>query len=197
MHKYAKVIQFELGRVDVSEQPKDGYTLMKVLQSDIDNLWYKYDMCKFKSTDDKLKELQTYLTEEVNFVAKSNIAYTGVLFDYKGKELVFETNKDSITLITSTLLKISQGTQIIKDWKCRETIAPYEPVSIDFTAIQFMQFVAFGQAMIAQAFAVESAINEKIKALDYYYVTDDTIAEMTKQINDAYKSIPIKLEGVI
>ena len=44
MLKYAKVINRELGRVDLApNEGAEGYSLMSVLQSDIDGLWYIYD----------------------------------------------------------------------------------------------------------------------------------------------------------
>lgn len=198
MLKYAKVINRELGRVELApSEGADGYSLMSVLQSDIDGLWYIYDRCRFKTPEQKLKELQNYLVEKVNYVEKANVAYTGVFFDYQGKELIFETNKDSITLITSTLLAISSGATHVKDWKCRESKEPYAPVSVNFTAQQFMIFVNFAQTMIAQAFAVESIINDKIKAMTTYEMHDNTKELYAKVIKQAYSQVQTKLIGVV
>ena len=116
---------------------------------------------------------RTYLIEEINYNLKAKYAYTGVLFDYNGIELVFETNNNSIALINSTFLNLLANPTIteVSNWKCRTTSEPYFPIAVTFTSEQFKSIVGFGQNMITQAFAIEYSNNIKIKEL----TTDDLL----------------------
>ena len=205
MLKYAKLVNEITGlcQIDLFNNSKEynesiGMSLMNVLQSDIDGNWYIYDLCPLKKDTAKAEEARTYLTEQVNYVYKAKVAYTGVYTNYKGKEVIFETNKDSITLVTSTLLSLSSGVKIVKDWKFREVNEPYTPVSITLTALQFQQFVAFGQAMITSAFTVESKVNAMIEAASIENLCNaEKVKAFEAKIAQAYSAVPTRLLGVL
>ena len=202
MLKYAKIINVSSGRVILgSDKDSEEYNAsigmkkLNVWQSDIDDNWYLYDRCPLKLDATIAEENKTYLKEQVNYAYKAKVAYTGVYTTYQGKDVIFETNKDSITLITSTLLSLSAGAKSVKDWKFREVEVPHNPVSIDLTALQFQTFVAFGQTMISQAFMVESQINAIIDSLDASTLCNkDAIKALEQQIEQAYAKVPVRLD---
>ncbi len=142
---------------------------------------------------------RTYLIEEFNYGLKSKYAYTGVLFDYNGNELVFETNNNSIALINSIFLNLLANPTIteVSNWKCRTTSEPHSPVAVTFTSDQFKTIVGFGQNMITQAFAIEDNNNIKIKELTTEeLLNDEFISQFEEEIKNSYNSLNIKIENL-
>lgn len=175
-----------------------------------ENLILSEDLAEFVFIDTdgynqkQAEKQRTYLIEEVNYPLKAKVAYTGVRFDYNGEELIFETNKDSMSLISTTLvgilssqLTLSDTITAINDWKCRKTVEPFEPVSVNFTIEQFMSLVNFGRNMISQAFAVEQEINNRIKELTVEQLNNNEFIEtFEQQMELVYNNISVKLEGL-
>lgn len=147
---------------------------------------------------EKARLIKNDLIENVNYNLKSNVAYTGVRLDYGDIELVFETNKDSMSLINFTLISILTGAMTeVKNWKCRKTTEPYEPLSVDFTIEQFGQIVAFALHMANSAFNIEKQINEQIEQLSTLQLNNEEYIETFKtQMQQAYNQIPVKIEGL-
>lgn len=142
---------------------------------------------------------RNYLIEELNYGLKAKYAYTGVLFDYNGIELIFETNNNSIALINSTFLNLLANPTIteVSNWKCRTTNEPYSPVSVTFTSDQFKTIVGFGQNMITQAFAIEDSNNVKIKELTTdNLLNNEFILQFEEEIKNSYNSLNIKIENL-
>lgn len=142
---------------------------------------------------------RTYLIEELNYGLKAKYAYTGVLFDYNGIELIFETNNNSIALINSTFLNLLANPTIteVSNWKCRTTNEPYSPVAVTFTSDQFKTIVGFGQNMITQAFFIEDSNNIKIKNLDTEdLLNDEFLSQFEEEIKNSYNSLNIKIENL-
>lgn len=168
------------------------------------NSKYKYDIetnsiiLNPDYEEQKARLIKNDLIENVNYNLKSNVAYTGVRFDYGDIELVFETNKDSMSLINFTLTSILTGAMTeVKNWKCRKTTEPYEPLSVDFTIEQFRQIVAFALNMVNSAFNIEKQINEQIEQLSTLQLNNEEYIETFKtQMRQAYNQIPVKIEGL-
>lgn len=115
-----------------------------------------------------------YLKEEVNYTLKAEYAYEGVRFTNNTKTLVFETNKESVSLITMTLVAIQSGLQTsVESWKCRELQEPHSPISVDFTSEQFLKLVTFARNMVQQSFNVEKELNEEIDKLSVEDLLDE------------------------
>lgn len=154
----------------------------------------------FKDTvlDELSLQIKNELIENFNYPCKEKVAYTGVMFDYNGQELCFETNKNSMSMINFTLTQILANTLTsVDNWKCRKTIAPYEPYSVTFTVQQFQQIVTFAGLMVTKAFEVEKQINEQIEFLTVEQLNNEEFVENFKlQIQEAYKQIPVKIENL-
>lgn len=138
------------------------------------------------------------LTEKVNYPLKAKVAYTGVRFDYKGEELVFETNETSIPMINFTLATAQQaGLKEIPNWKCRKTTAPYEPVSVTFLVEDFQRIIAFASQMILQAFQVEDTINKEIQSMTVAQLNDNGFLKQAEaRMKEVYAKVPVKIEGL-
>lgn len=147
---------------------------------------------------EQAKIIKNNLIENINYNHKAKIAYTGVLFDYNGIELVFETNKESMSMINNKLIQILSGLiTSIDGWKCRKTIEPYEPYSVNFTVEQFNKLITFGGNMVTQAFNIETEINKQIEQLTVEQLNDkEFIINFKKQIEEIYNTIPIKIENL-
>lgn len=152
--------------------------------------------------DEKAKDIRNQLVEGINYQLKADIAYTGVKFDYyinnEPIELIFETNKDSMSLInfTITMLQTSGATNV-SNWKCRKTIKPYEPVAVTFTKEQFTNMLNFASVMVTKAFAVEDKINTEINALTTEQLSNTEFIETFKQnIKQAYATISTKIDNL-
>lgn len=152
--------------------------------------------------DEKAKDIRNQLIEGINYQLKADIAYTGVKFDYyinnEPIELIFETNKDSMSLInfTITMLQTSGATNV-SNWKCRKTIKPYEPVAVTFTKEQFTNVLNFASVMVTKAFAVEDKINTEINALTTEQLSNTEFIEVFKQnIKQAYATISTKIDNL-
>lgn len=154
----------------------------------------------FKDTvlDELSLQIKNELIENFNYPCKEKVAYTGVIFNYNGQELCFETNKNSMSMINFTLTQILANTLTsVDNWKCRKTIAPYEPYSVTFTVQQFQQIVTFAGLMVTKAFEVEKRINEQIEFLTVEQLNSEEFVKSFKlQIQEAYNQIPVKLEGL-
>ena len=140
-----------------------------------------------------------YLIEEVNYGLKAKYAYTGVLFDYDGEELVFETNNNSIALINTTMLNLLTMPTMdkVSNWRCRKTYEPFLPMSVTFTAEQFKKIVAFAQDLIVRAFGVEDSVNLEINKLTTEQLLDeDFVNGIITNIQEAYSSLNIKIENL-
>lgn len=204
MYKYAIIKDTAKGLCTVGDESNEkfyksiGMELLDVQQSDVDGLWYLIDKCPMKTNEQKARLIKNDLIENVNYNLKSNVAYTGVRFDYGDIELVFETNKDSMSLINFTLTSILTGAMTeVKNWKCRKTTEPYEPLSVDFTIEQFRQIVAFALNMVNSAFNIEKQINEQIEQLSTLQLNNEEYIETFKtQMQQAYNQIPVKIEGL-
>lgn len=117
--------------------------------------------------DNEQAELKRqYLKEDINYTLKTEYAYIGVIFTKDNKKIVFETNKESISLITMTLVALQSGLQTsVKNWKCRGLEEPHPPISVDFTSEQFFKLVNFAKSMVQKAFDTETALNAEIDKL--------------------------------
>lgn len=144
---------------------------------------------------EKANIVKNDLIENVNYSLKEKVAYTGVFFDFNDENLVFETNKNSMSLINFTLTQIVIGNLIeVKNWKCRKSTAPYEPYSVDFTAEQFTNILTFAGEMVNNAFAVEKEINSQIELLTTEQLINEEFVNNFKiKMKEAYDSIPIKI----
>lgn len=140
-----------------------------------------------------------YLIEEVNYGLKAKYAYTGVLFDYNGEELVFETNNNSIALINTTMLNLLTMPNMneVANWKCRKTYSPFAPVSVTFTSEQFKKIVAFAQDIIVRAFGIEDSVNLEINKLTTEQLLDEQfINNFIIEMQNAYSSLNTKIENL-
>ena len=139
-----------------------------------------------------------YLIEEVNYNLKAKYAYTGVLFDYNDEEIIFETNKNSITLINTTMLNLLGGfITEVSDWKCRSSKKPFTPIAINFTIDQFKSIVKFSQHMITQAFSIEKNLNIQINELTVeQLLNEDFVKQFEENMILAYSDLKIKIENL-
>lgn len=208
---YSKIIDEKTGLCDVGTgtnvefYKSIGFVELDVQQSDIDGMWYLTEKCPMKSDEEKAKKVKNELIEQYNYPLKAKVAYTGVRFDYQEQELVFETNKDSMSMISTTLVGILAGqttfgtpVTTIDNWKCRKVIEPYEPVAVTFTTQQFMTLVNFGKTMISQAFAVEEQINQQIQSMTVEQLNNTEYVEAFKiRMKEAYDKVPVKIEDLL
>lgn len=147
---------------------------------------------------DKAKSIRANLIEGLNFNLKSSIAYVGVRFDYKGDTLLFETNKESLSLINFTVTMAQANKySMIPGWKCRKITAPYEPVSVDFSVEQFKKILDFATSMVLGAFGVETEFNAKINAATVEELNNEEfVSALEEEMKAAYAKLPIKIEGL-
>lgn len=145
-----------------------------------------------------VEETRNYLIENINYPLKEKVAYTGVMFEKDGQELCFETNKQSMSLINFTLTQILAGNMDnIRNWKCRKTTAPFQPVAVDFTKEQFQKLVAFAGNLVSIAFTLEAHFNERIEQLTTDQLKDDIfIKSLKEQMQNDYDAIDIKLHDL-
>ena len=152
--------------------------------------------------DEKAEDIRNQLIEGINYQLKADIAYTGVRFDYyidnEPVELIFETNKDSMSLINFTITMLqTSGATSVPNWKCRKTTEPYEPVAVTFTKEQFTNVLNFASVMVTKAFAVEDKINTEINALTTDQLSNTEFVEAFKQnIEQAYATISTKIDDL-
>lgn len=174
------------------------YQKLDILETEDEIITYNGEFVFSKDViNEQAEDVRNHLIEDINYPLKEEIAYTGVFFDFNGEELVFETNKESISLINTTLLGILQGAQQVNNWKCRKTIAPYSPVNVDFTAQQYQAIVMFGQNMITQTFAIEGEINNQIKLLTTEQLLNkEYVAGLEVQMKAAYSQVNRKFENL-
>lgn len=115
-----------------------------------------------------------YLKEQVNYTLKAEYAYEGVRFTKDDTIIVFETNKESVSLITMTLVAIQSGLQTsVESWKCRGLEEPHSPISVDFTSEEFVKMVTFARNMVQESFNVEKELNEEIDKLSVEDLLDE------------------------
>lgn len=180
-----KCICNDIENVIVNEEVFNDYT-----ENPTKYLYENGQIVQNTDYDNEQAELKRqYLKENINYTLKAEYAYIGVILTKDNKQIVFETNKESISLITMTLVALQSGLQTsVTNWKCRELEEPHSPISIDFTSEQFLKIVNFAKSMVQKAFDTETTLNAEIDKLTIDELLDvDYMKTFEEYMKTTYK----------
>lgn len=165
---------------DATANP-DNYGVINGVFQDITNTvaWREQNAVKVKA------ELLEY-----NYQAKVTRAYGGVFINYNDTQLVFETNQDSIPMISIALQAVADDKVV--NWKFYSNNAP---VSVPITGAQLKQIANVGYNLIDTCFTIEGEANNKVYAASTKEVNDPEWVELFKaSVLEQMEAVPNTLD---